>query len=358
MFNKYVVPALAVAGITATIVTVRSQSAPVVEVTTTAAVEPVRSPFARTVSGSGLVEAASENIAVAPPVGGVVTEVAIEPGDVVKRGDLLFRLDDREMAAERASRESDLASARLDLERLKSLPRPEDVPIAEAELRAAEADFDRLSADARRAAELLPSGAIGEQVEENARLAAQAAKARVQLVAAELEKLRRGAWEPELAVAQAAVDAAQARLDAVNVELDRLVVRAPIDGHVLSTSIRTGQFAPAGITDPPLVLLGETNTLRLRVDVDENDAWRVQPGARAQAFLRGNPAINAEVDFLRIEPAVVPKRSLTGSNSERTDTRVLQVLFTVPRDRFPAYVGQLVDVRMEDKTAAPKESKP
>ena len=48
--------------------------------------------------------------------------------------------------------------------------------------------------------------------------------------------------------------------------------------------------------------------------------------------------------FVRIEPYVVPKRSLTGDSLERVDTRVLQVIYEFQRPSFPIYVGQQVDV--------------
>ena len=91
--------------------------------------------------------------------------------------------------------------------------------------------------------------------------------------------------------------------------------------------------------------MGDLSVLRVRVDVDENDAWRVRPGARARASLRGNSGISAEIDFRQIEPYVVPKQSLTGEATERIDTRVLQVIYTMPAERMPGvFPGQLVDV--------------
>lgn len=111
--------------------------------------------------------------------------------------------------------------------------------------------------------------------------------------------------------------------------------------------MRVGEFAPAGVVDPPLILLGDTSRLRVRVDVDENDAWRVRPGVAARANLRGNPELAAPLEFVRVEPLVVPKQSLTGFGSERVDTRVLRVVFEMPRPQFPVYVGQLVDVRIQ-----------
>jgi len=90
--------------------------------------------------------------------------------------------------------------------------------------------------------------------------------------------------------------------------------------------------------------MGSTDMLHVRVEVDETDAWRVQLGAPAVAQLRGNAAIRAEVAFVRGEPVVVPKRSLAGGTQGRADTRVLQILYRFDPKRFPARIGQQVDV--------------
>jgi hypothetical protein len=90
--------------------------------------------------------------------------------------------------------------------------------------------------------------------------------------------------------------------------------------------------------------IGDTSIMLVRVDVDENDAWRVRAGAAATASLRGNSAVGTELEFVRLEPFVVPKRSLTGLSSERVDTRVLQVVYRFAAAAMPAYPGQQVDV--------------
>jgi HlyD family secretion protein len=87
--------------------------------------------------------------------------------------------------------------------------------------------------------------------------------------------------------------------------------------------------------------------LHVRVDIDENDAWRVRPEAPAVAFVRGNRALETPVQFVRFEPYVVPKRSLTGETTERVDTRVLQVLYRFHPGDLPVYVGQQMDVFIE-----------
>jgi len=65
----------------------------------------------------------------------------------------------------------------------------------------------------------------------------------------------------------------------------------------------------------------------------------------AQAYVKGDSKNAIPLQFIRIEPFVIPKTSLTGSSSERVDTRVLQVIYSLqlPKDR-QLYVGQQVDV--------------
>lgn len=92
------------------------------------------------------------------------------------------------------------------------------------------------------------------------------------------------------------------------------------------------------------MLLGATDPLHVRVDVDEQNAWRVTPDAPAVARIRGNATLEVPLEFVRFEPYVVPKRSLTGDPSERVDTRVLQVVYRAADAAQPMFVGQQVDV--------------
>jgi HlyD family secretion protein len=84
--------------------------------------------------------------------------------------------------------------------------------------------------------------------------------------------------------------------------------------------------------------------LHVRVDVEEHEAWRVQPDAGAAAAVRGNANLRTPLTFVRFEPFVVPKKSLTGDSTERVDTRVLQVIYRVENQNVPLFVGQQMDV--------------
>ena len=225
----------------------------------------------------------------------IITAVPVTPGTQVKAGDVLFQLDDRVASAQVQVAEAALAAARA----------------AHAE---ANDQLDRLTDSVR-------ANVLSAEEQARRRFAVYSAAAREQQ--------------------------AEAQLTAARAELARRTVRAPSAGTVLRVAARAGEAAPIGRVDPPLVTLGDLSQLRLRVDIDENDAWRVRSGARAEAAVRGNPTLRTPLEFVRIEPYVVPKKSLTGQSVERVDTRVLQVIYAIRVADPRVYAGQQMDVFIE-----------
>jgi len=191
-------------------------------------------------------------------------------------------------------------------------------------------------------------GSISRDVANTRRTAVEAALARLEQAKAELALLKAGTFAPEIAVARAELGQQQALLQQQKIELERHTVTALIDAEVLQINIRPGEFAQAGVASSGLILLGSTDVLNIRVDIDENDAWRFREKAQATAYVRGNNNLTSPVTFARVEPFIVPKRSLTGDSNERVDTRVMQVLYSFPRTALPVLVGQQVDVFIED----------
>lgn len=344
MLTKLIIPIVAIAGVAFAIITVRAGSQAIVPASPLA--EPASTPFDSHVAGAGLVEASTENIRVGPVVPGVIERVLVKSGEKVQAGDPLFVIDDRGVKADVAVQEAALAAAEAELSRLSAMPRPEDVPMAEARLAAANATLADKDDELAMWSRIDDSNAVSDDEMNRRRFAVQIAQAGASEASAALEKLRRGAWGADVAIAQANVASAEARLAAARVEVERRVVRAPVNGTILHCDARTGEYAAIGAAP---ILLGSTTILHVRVDVDENDAWRVTPQAQATASLRGNASIKATLSFVRIEPYVIPKRSLTGESTERVDTRVLQVIYAFNPADMPAYVGQQVDVFIEAK---------
>jgi multidrug efflux pump subunit AcrA (membrane-fusion protein) len=292
-----------VAAVWATFSVARTQ--PRRERTEPAAPPPVAD-FPSTVAAVGLVEASTENISVGSPLAGVVTRVFVTAGQVVRSGDPLFEIDTRHLRADLAVREQ---------------------AVAVAQARAAVADA--------RLSDLRQQYDFAEQVKDRRAISAEEVSRRRSAVETA---------EAEVGEARAQLTAAQAQARATAVEIERSTVRAPLEAEVLQVKLRVGEFAPAGVAPVPLVLLGRSKPLHVRVDVDEHEGWRVRPGAAASGHLRGNAEMKTPLQFVRFEPFVVPKRSLTGDSTERVDTRVLQVIYRVERDDLPLFVGQQLDV--------------
>jgi multidrug resistance efflux pump len=333
---------------------------------------PPSTSFAARVGGVGIVEPASESIGMSVPVAGQVVEVLVVAGEDVEAGAPLFRLDDRERRAEldvRRARASTgraqsvaaaarLAAAQARLSRLEHAPRAEDLPPLEARTRAAKASLEDARIQLEVVRKVADSRAVSEEDVRRRAAGVDAAQAQLDAADSELALVRAGSWTEDVSVAKADVASAQADLAAANgdvseadarvaqaaTDVERLSITAPCAARVLRVNVRAGEYAPADRIDEPLVVLGVVKPLHVRVDIDESDAWRVRASARAEAALRGRATIRAPLAFVRFEPYVMPKRSLTGSPGERTDTRVLQAIYALDPAAMPVFVGQQVDV--------------
>ena len=305
---KYILPFISVLGLLLGLYVVRTgaKTVPVAQ----PVAEPSRPPFKSYIAGAGIVESSTENIALSIPVPGVVTEIPVQCGQQVKAGDVLFKLDTRDLEAELKVRR-----AALDLANVK-------VPEAQANL-----------GDAERMLELYHAvsdqRAITQEEMSKRTFALHAARARFE---------------------QANVDvrSAEAMVAQTQTEIERRVIRAPVDGQVLQVKVHLGEYAQVGPLATPLMVLGDTRVVNVRTDIDENDAWRFRPQAKAIAYVRGNPEQSVWLHFVRVEPYVVPKKSLTGDTTERVDTRVLQVLYGFEHEKLGVFVGQQMDVYIQD----------
>ena len=254
-------------------------------------------PFAAYVAGSGITETGRGNVAMGTPIAGVVQAIFVRVGDRVGAGDPLFAIDGRDL---------------------------------QARLRVALAGVDQAQAALEKPThrlgylshlQRLDAGVISKEMVTNARDDAETART-------------------ELASARAVANQLQ-------VENTRLTVRAPTAGRVLQVNTRAGEFADSSVAGRPLMLLGDDTRVFLRVDVDENDAWRVRPKAPARAYVRGDPQLSIPLRFEYIEPFLVPKTSLTGQSTERSDLRVLQVVYSFERGSLPVYLGQQMDAYIQ-----------
>lgn len=288
------------------------------------------------VAGAGIVEPSSEVIDIGSALAGLVTDVRVQPGDYVQRGQPLFTVDDRAVRARIGETGAAIGEAQ--------------AAIAEAQAAISEARVAQRTA--------------GEQLALYRSVSDPAAVSRSEVIRAEGEaaaaRERRQIAEARLSAARARLQSAQAQRATAQTELGRLTVRAPISGEILAVNIRPGEYVstmgPQGNAEP-YIQMGETRPLYVRIDIDENEAARVDMGAAAMVSPRGASDRQVRAQFVRAEPQVVPKRSLTNSAQERVDVRVLQVLYQLPPvEGFR--VGQQVDAFIPAAGRSPEADRP
>ncbi|WP_417319757.1 efflux RND transporter periplasmic adaptor subunit [Erythrobacter aureus] len=265
------------------------------------------------VAGAGVVEPSSETIQIGSALSGLITGLSVQPGDRVSEGQVLFTVDDRAVRAQ--LREANAA-------------------IAEARAAIAEARTARATAEQQLA--------LYRNVDD------PAAVSRAEVIRAEGDA---STARERQRLAQARLQAAQARAGSAQTEIGRLTVRAPIAGEILAVNIRKGEYVSTmgGGGSQPFIEMGQTQPLHVRIDIDEEQAPRVALGAPATVSPRGASDRRVKARFVRAEPLVVPKRSLTNSAAERVDVRVLQLIYELPETNGLFRVGQQVDAYIAAK---------
>lgn len=275
------------------------------------------------VAGAGVVEPSSEVVQIGTALSGLVMDLLVQPGDYVEKGQPLFVVDTRSLRAQLGQANAAIGEAR--------------AAIAEAQ-----------SALATASQQL----ALYRNVDD------PAAVSRAEVIRAEGEA---NAARTRLSLARARLEAAQASASLAATEIGRATVRAPMAGEILAVNIRPGEYlSTMGGGGAPFIEMGQTRPLHIRIDIDEDQAPRLAMGAEATVSPRGAADMQVQAKFVRAEPLVVPKKSLTNSAQERVDVRVLQVIYELPNQDDGLFrVGQQVDAYIPaKKTAAKPAAKP
>jgi len=280
-----------------------------------------------TVAGNGVVEPAQPETRVGAPLPGRIARVAVAEGAQLAAGDVLVEFEQEVERAALAAAEAEVIGAAAQLARAVRGSRSEDV-------KAALADADSAAARAalsRGVADRLPQAGAGgaataDEVERAARqadidaAAARAAEARRAAIVA-------GSRREDVQAARAQLTAAEARRDQARAALDRLTVRAPIAGEVLQVKYRAGEYYQPGAE--PLLVLGDTRALRVRMDVDERDVARVALGDLATLRVSALPGRDLTGKVVELGRRMGRKNVRTDDPAERNDTKILEVVIAV-----------------------------
>jgi len=292
------------------------------------------------IAATGVVEPASQIVNVTPDIDGIVRSVFVSAGDRVNAGDLLFDLDDG-----RAGAEVSRADARLARTRAEIALRRAEAKAAFAGAEAARLDAARLRSSVERFRPLRNEAISEEQFDKMSADAEAAAYS------------WRSAREAALA-ANATADAAEQETKVAEAELSeakaahaRTQMRTPISGSVLRVDARPGQTVRGGGANPPVVSVGDIDTLHLRVEIDEANAPAFSPRSQAEAAVRGAAGDRLRLTLISADAMLKPRAGFRDASVEPVDSRVLEVRYAIDAPSARLYAGQLLDVYVARQSA-------
>lgn len=295
----------------------------------------------KTVVAPGRVEPVSEEVAIGTELDGKLASVSVEEGQAVRKGQVIATLANGDFAARVRLADSAIAEREADLERLRNGARAQEHREASANVDEAAAILEQTRTELDRRKHLLERGAISRTEFESADREFRVAVARAEASRQRASLVTAGTRAEEIRKAEAELESARARAAEARALFSKTIIVSPINGVVLRKHKRTGESVSTQIASP-ILTLGDTARLRVRVDVDETDVARVSPGQRVviKAAAYGDRTFNGTVS--RVGRILGRKNVRTDEPSERVDTKVLETLVDLdPGAELP--VGLRVD---------------
>lgn len=283
----------AVAVLGAALVAWVSMRGPVVD-----ALELRQAPMVRTLQFSARVATLSR-VDVGSTITGRVAQVLVREGDLVRRGQVLVKLESDELRAALAQAVASQRQAQARLSGLRSTGRMASGAAfaqAAATLRAAQAELERVE-------QLVAQGFLSASRLDEARRAVEVARA--QQTSAEAQSRANAEAGTDLAQAQAQLSLSSAASTAARARLAQAELLAPAEARVLSREVEPGQIVQPGKALIGLALAGPT---QLVAQVDERFLEQLQPGQKASVVADAFPGQRFSARVLSLAPAVDAQR--------------------------------------------------
>jgi len=321
--------------------------------------QPAPNPYVKGVYANGIIEShqsTGANINIYSEVSGRIVQILVAEGDNVRQGIPLIMMDDSVQRGITEQQKSQAEAALALLEELRAQPRKEvlEVAIAQVELAKANLKTSQDQLDKQKMSYDLDPKSVSKDTLDNAINAVKAAKANLDIAQKQYELTKAGAWIYDIRNQENQYNALTKAFMASSALLDKYIVKAPVDGVILSINGAVGSYISSQGTyntytqgfDPILVMGRSETFLNVRCYIDEILIPRLpQPTQmQAQMFIRGTN-INIPLEYMRVQPYVTPKIELSNQRTERVDVRVLPIIFKFKRPaNVNLYPGMLVDV--------------
>jgi multidrug efflux pump subunit AcrA (membrane-fusion protein) len=263
------------------------------------------------VAGPGRVEPWSEDVKLGAEISGRLHSIAVEEGDTVHAGQVLAELVNDDYRAQVASADAAVRHSEAELRKVLNGARLEERREAQSTVEEARAVMANAEAEMQRHQKLYEAGVISQQEADRYAKEYEVASAQYRQKVESHTLIDEETREEDCAMARANLEDAKAR----------------IDGVVLRRHHREGENVSNGSTSPdPIFTLGDTSTLRVRVDVDETDVSKLTAGQKAYVTADAYGGKKFWGRVVRVGQELGRKNVRTDEPTERVDTKILETL--------------------------------
>jgi HlyD family secretion protein len=266
-----------------------------------------------TVGATGTLQAVT-TVQVGSQVSGNIQWLGADFNSIVKKGQVVARLDPSLFQAQLEQSRANLMQARANLAKAQS-----DLERTRVQLTDAQQKYTRAKELSERS--LLPQSEL-----DSAKIAVDTAQAQL------------AAQQATVSQATAAVSQSQASVNQNQVNLDHTIITAPIDGIVTQRSVDVGQTVAASMQAPTLfVIAADLTKMQVNANIDEADVGRIRPSQHVTFRVDAYPTETFEgtVSQIRLQPVVVQNVTTYGT------------VIDVPNAQLKLKPGMTANVKVE-----------
>jgi len=307
--------------------------------------EAIDAPF---VAAEGKVETlAGREVQVGAELTGRIEKVFVNEGDVVKKGQVLAKLESKDILAKLNEAESERIVAKARLDEVVSGSRAEEIEEAAAAQRAASAELDLAKANLERYRKLSTDGVVPTASFEEKQREYEVARNRLKQAEERKALLEKGPTRETIAVHETTVHRAEAAKQYLERLLEKTVVTAPISGKIIRKNLHDGEVVYTE-SPVPLVVIADTEKMRINAEVDETDTGRIQLGDPVEVRSDAYPRLLLTGEIQEIADYVGTRQILPNNPTKNLDMKVIQVKISLSPGA-PLKLGMTVDVRIKPK---------
>jgi HlyD family secretion protein len=284
--------------------------------------------------------AEADYIYVAPVSAGTIAEIAVHEGEVVSKGQVLFRLNATQQQALADAAHARVEAAQANLENLLTGSRREEVDVILASLERAKSELALAQQTLTRTQQLFEKGVATQAQLDQARGAAHSAQAAVNQLEAQLKVAELPARDAQQIAAEANLAAAKADETKAMADLSDRTIVAPESGRVEKLYYDAGEMAMAGT---PVASLSGEGALTIKFYLNEADRPNLSLGQRLAVACDGCAAgLTASVSYFSSDPQFTPP--IIYSRDERN--RLVFLTEAVMEDQNGILPGQPVTLTL------------